>query len=502
MNIASFMVRAGQAHAQEPAVAIGRHVVFTYAALARRVASLAGGLRGRGIVAGDRVAVFAKNCAEYLEILYAVWHCGAIAVPVNAKLHAREAAYILENCGAALCLTSAEGAEALRTTAVTATLIAIGGADYRQLLDAASLPLAERRSDDPAWIFYTSGTTGFPKGATLSHRNLLAMSHCYLADVDPVSPWSALLHAAPMSHGSGLYALPYVMQAGCHVIPPSGGFDVDEVFDLIAAWPNLAFFAAPTMVKRLVEAPGVRDTTNLKAIVYGGGPMYLEDCLAGLERFGDKLTQLYGQGETPMTITALSARHHARRDDPRWLDRLRSVGAAQSAVEVRVVGRAGETLPAGEIGEVAVRGDTVMLGYWNNPEATADAIREDWLFTGDFGALDEDGFLTLKDRSKDLIISGGTNIYPREIEEVLLAHADISEVAVIGRPDPEWGESVIAYVVSRSGGAIDTAELDALCASRIARFKRPRAYRFVASLPKNSYGKILKKELREIDAAD
>lgn len=498
MNIATFMVRAGRAWSERPAVALGQTVQWSYGELAGRVATLASALRERhGVMPGSRVAIFSKNCPEYLELLYAVWHAGATVVPINAKLHEKECAFILEHSGAALCFV-APGTEAeVAAVAEQTNFIAIGGDEYRAMLDAPAAPMQAVAADDPAWIFYTSGTTGRPKGATLSHRNLLAMSHCYFADVDPVSPWSALLHAAPMSHGSGLYALPHVMQASCHVIPASGGFDVAEVYDLISAWPGLCFFAAPTMVKRLVEDPNDRDTGNLKAIIYGGGPMYLADCQAALLRFGGKMTQLYGQGETPMTITALDARQHDAREHPRWNARLQSVGVAQSALEVRVVDEAGHDLPPGETGEIVVRGDTVMVGYWNDPAATAAAIRDGWLWTGDHGAFDDDGFLTLKDRSKDVIISGGTNIYPREVEEILLLHSDIAEVSVIARDDPEWGEAVVAYVVSRSGAPIDTAVLDDFCTRHIARFKKPRHYRFVETLPKNSYGKVLKRELRQ-----
>jgi len=502
MNIASFMARAGKAYADSLAVAVGRTPWLSYGELAGRVAALAGGLRqGHAIEPGKRVAIFSHNCPEYLETLYAIWHAGAIAVPINAKLHPREAAYILRHSRASLCFVAPKAVAALAPTAGDVTLVAIGGEDYRALLAAPATAVAEVERDAPAWIFYTSGTTGRPKGATLSHANLLAMSFCYFADVDPIGPWPALLHAAPMSHGSGLYALPYVMQAGCHVIPESGGFDVGEVYDLIAAWPGLAFFAAPTMVKRLVDDTAPRDTTNLKAIIYGGGPMYHADCLAALARFGGKMTQLYGQGETPMTITALNARQHDARDHPRWRERLQSVGIAQSAVAVRVVDDDGADLPPGVTGEIVVRGDTVMLGYWNDSAATATAIRDGWLRTGDHGAFDDDGFLTLKDRSKDVIISGGTNIYPREIEEILLQHESVAEVAVIARPDAEWGEAVVAYVVAQDGALIDTAVLDAFCVDHIARFKKPRHYRFVPSLPKNSYGKVLKRELRAFEAA-
>jgi len=289
------------------------------------------------------------------------------------------------------------------------------------------------------------------------------------------------------------------MQGGCHIIPESRAFEPAEVFSLIEHWPGIAFFAAPTMVKRLLDYPGETDTSNLKAIIYGGGPMYVEDCLAGLERFGPKLTQLYGQGESPMTITALNASQHAANDHPRWMERLASVGTAQSAVEIRIADNSDKPLGAGTIGEILVRGETVMSGYWKNADATASTLRNGWLHTGDYGVLDEDGFLTLKDRAKDLIISGGTNIYPREVEEVLLRHPSVAEASVIGRANREWGEVVVAYVVGIDGDTIETAALDELCKSEIARFKRPRHYYQVDTLPKNNYGKILKTELRKLD---
>ncbi len=266
---------------------------------------------------------------------------------------------------------------------------------------APELAVETRAPNDPAWLFYTSGTTGRPKGATLTHRNLLAMSFCYVADVDPGSPSGAILHAAPMSHGSGLYAVPNVMSAACHVIPESGGFDPAEIYELIRCYPDISFFAAPTMVKRLLDHPGDEDTRNLKTIMYGGGPMSVEDSRAALERFGPRLAQLYGQGESPMTITSLGRSIHADRDHPRWLASLASVGVAQSVVEVRVADEDDRTLPVGQIGEVLVRDDSVMRGYRKDPDATSRTLRNGWLHTGDVGTLDDEGFLTLKDRSKD-----------------------------------------------------------------------------------------------------
>jgi long-chain acyl-CoA synthetase len=349
-----------------------------------------------------------------------------------------------------------------------------------------------------AWLFYTSGTTGRPKGAMLSHGNLLAMAMSYFVDIDPPSPGGCIFHAAPMSHGSGLYMFPHVVQANTQVVPESGHFDPAEIFALLRIWPQATMFAAPTMVKRLVEHVAADSADNLRTIVFGGAPMYVADLKAAIGRFGFKLAQLYGQGESPMTITGMTRAMIEQAYREGRDDRLGSAGVPQTVVQVRVADEQDRDVPTGETGEILVRGDSVMTGYWRNPEATAQTMRGGWLHTGDLGAFDASGFLTLKDRSKDLIISGGSNIYPREVEEVLLRHDGVAEVSVIGVPDPEWGEKVVAFVVRRPGGsAVDAAALDRLCLDNVARFKRPKEYRFVDGLPKNNYGKILKTELRE-----
>ncbi len=299
-----------------------------------------------------------------------------------------------------------------------------------------------------------------------------------------------------MSHGSGLYIMPHVLRGGINVVPESGGFEPEEIAATFAHWRRMSMFAAPTMVKRLVASRCDWDPAAARTIVYGGAPMYVEDARAALDRLGPCLAQIYGQGEAPMTITTLPKAEIADRGHPRWLDRLASAGRAYACIEVAVFDDAGQRLPPGETGEIACRGVPVMPGYWNNPEASAKAIKDGWLHTGDVGVFDAEGYLTLKDRSKDLIISGGANIYPREVEEVLLTHPAVREVSVIGRRDGEWGEVAVAYVV----GDAPAPELDALCLSRIARFKRPKAYVFVEALPKNNYGKVLKTELRALDA--
>jgi long-chain acyl-CoA synthetase len=328
------------------------------------------------------------------------------------------------------------------------------------------------------------------------------MGLTYFVDVDPVSPDDAIVYAAPMSHGCGLYAIPHLMAGARHVVPASGGVDPAELFALGCTLGPLSTFAAPTIVKRLVDHAEQASLTPddaaaaFKTIVYGGAPMYVADIERALRVMGPRFVQIYGQGETPMVATALSRRHIADAAHPRRRERLGSVGVAQTPVQVRVADEQGRDRPAGEVGEVLVRGDTVMAGYWRNPEASAAALRDGWLWTGDVGALDADGFLTLKDRSKDLLISGGSNIYPREVEEVLLTAPGVAEVAVVGGPDPEWGEIVVAFVVAQPGARVAEAALDAHCLDRIARFKRPKRYVFVDELPKNHYGKVLKTELR------
>ncbi len=501
INLARLLVRSARVYPGEAALGLDDTVVATYAQLAGRVARIAGALRSQlGLARADRVALVMGNCPQYVELLFACWQAGLAAVPVNAKLHPKELAYILENSGARACFVTAGHAGALSSIAAglpaLARVVDVGSADYARLAGAASADPAEVAPEDVAWLFYTSGTTGRPKGVMITHRNLMAMTLAYFADVDRIEPGDSILHSAPMSHGSGLYILPHVAQAAVNVAPESGGFDPDEVYSLLRRWRGATMFAAPTMVKRLVDHPRDADASNLKTIVYGGGPMYVEECRRAMARFGYRLAQIYGQGESPMTITAMGKRLHADVSHPRYAERLASVGLPQTGMEVRVADAQDNALPAGEIGEVLVRGDAVMRGYWANEAASAETLRGGWLHTGDLGALDEEGFLTLRDRSKDLIISGGSNIYPREVEEVLLRHAAVSEVSVVGEPDPEWGENVVAFIVPRPGVHLEPSELDRLCLEHIARFKRPKRYEVVDALPKNSTGKVLKTELR------
>ena len=483
MNLAQLLARSARWLPERPALAVGAHAVLSYGELAAKVARLSSALRRKlSLQKQERVALAMKNCPEYYEVLFACWHAGLTAVPMNAKLHPKEFAYILENSGARVCFVTPE------LGASVPSGISIASPDYAKLFAGEAASVSQTAADDPAWLFYTSGTTGVPKGAVLTHRNLLFQTQAYFADIDKLGPQDAILHAAPLSHGSGLYGLPHFAAGAVNVIPESGHFEAEEIFSLLERWPNASFFAAPTMVVRLLASRAARAPRGLKTITYGGAPMYVADCLRAIELFGPRLYQLYGQGESPMTITGLPQSEHAGRTH------LETCGFARTGVEVAVFDDKDEALPPGEIGEIVTRSDCVMAGYWENPEASAKTLRGGWLHTGDLGSLDAQGFLTIKDRSKDMIISGGANIYPREVEEVLLMHPDVVECSVVGRPHPEWGEEVVAFVVSR--GPLAAEQLDLLCKDNIARFKRPREYRFVEALPKNNYGKVLKTELR------
>jgi long-chain acyl-CoA synthetase len=500
MNIALWLERHGLAAPDAPALGEGPRASDTYGDLARFTAARAAALLSRyGLSPGDRVAIVAKNSRRYVKAMYACWHAGLCIVPVNVKLHGAEIRYILENSGAKLAFVSEDMAGTVGGHAPDGlkAIIVIGSPEWRALGEGEGVPVAAVPPDAPAWLFYTSGTTGRPKGAMLTHRNLAAMSFAYALEVDPIAPGDPILHAAPMSHGSGLYIMAHVMRRGVNVVPESGGFEPAEIFDQIAAWPRLSMFAAPTMIKRLVGAPGDCRDANIRTIVWGGAPMYVADTIAALDRFGPCFAQIYGQGESPMTITMLPKDEVGDRAHPRWLERLGTAGRPYACMEVRIADEDDRDAATGAAGEIICRGAPVMPGYWENPEANARTMRGGWLHTGDVGSLDAHGYLTLRDRSKDVIISGGSNIYPREVEEVLLRHPKVREASVIGRDDAEWGEVVVAYV---AGEAI-AAELDRLCLDSIARFKRPKDYVFVDALPKNSYGKILKTELRAADKA-
>jgi len=494
MNLAGWIEKWGRASGDRPAIALGGATYATYRQWAARSRALAGNLSAM-CQPGDRIAIAMTNRPEFLEALFAVWHAGLVAVPMNAKLHREEFGYIIGHSEAAFTLASPDRADDVGPHGRT---IITSSTEWRQLCRGDGIDVVPRQPGDLAWLFYTSGTTGRPKGAMLTHGIMMTQTLAYFAEIEPVGASDCVLHAAPMSHGSGCYGLPFVAMGATTIVPESGGFDPEEIGKLLAVHGNVSFFAAPTMVSRLANHAGfaAADHRGLRTIIYGGAPMHFETLVRAMNLLGPKFAQIYGQGEAPMTITALSKDIHADRSRPHWREIMGSVGLPRMNVEVHVADPDDRALPVGEIGEILVRGEVVMPGYWRDPQASVETLRGGWLHTGDMGAFDNEGFLTLKDRSKDLIISGGSNIYPREVEEVLLRHSAILEVSVIGRPHPDWGEEVVACVVARPDRLVSEADLDALCLSAIARFKRPRAYVFLDALPKNNYGKVLKTELR------
>lgn len=496
-------------HGPGPALAVGNSEPVTYQQLDLRVRAIAGYmLEELQLKAGDRVCLAMKNCAEYAEALLAIWHAGLCAVPVNSKLHPSEVAYIVADSESRVCLSTedflpqvreAKGAESDSVRWLDVAGDAWQGVRKGDRIGSGNPETTVRLSaDDLAWLFYTSGTTGRPKGVMLTHANLVAMALNFHADMLAIDSRDCLIHAAPMSHGSGLYGIPYWMRGGLQVIPESGGFDEAELCQLLSDYERASLFVAPTMINRTVRhlQKHPNPLRGLRCWLVGGAPFYPEDIRAAVRCFGSRVAQMYGQGETPMTISAIDSEQLAAAVDECDLALLSSVGHAQSTVGIEIVDEAGSALPVGSVGEIVVTGPTVMRGYWRNPGATAQTLVDGGLRTGDLGSLDERGLLHLKGRSKDVIISGGTNVYPSEVEDALLTHPDVLEVAVIGIPDAEWGESILAVVVA--GRAKPTQEsLDAHCLSCIARFKRPKRYIFVDELPKNPTGKMLKSALRD-----
>lgn len=509
MNVANLLAESARRAPRSVAWSFGDRRA-TYAEFTERTRELAAGLRALGLEPGDRVLLCLPNRPELAETLLATVWAGLVTVPVNWHLHPREVRYIVEQSGARAVLVADETDAVIDALPATGEgpLILHADGSRGTALGSVTAPAGELRSpatvepDQPAWLFYTSGTTGRPKGACLSHRNLLAMTLNYYADIDPVAEGSVFAHAAPLTHGSGLYLLPALGRAAANVIFDAPAFDTELFLAFLAREhaTHIAFLA-PTMLRRLLDSPalGATDLSALRGIAVGGAPLYQADLSKARAALGPIITQIYGQGEAPMTITVMPAGETGSLAE----ERLGSCGRPFVGVQVRLLDPSGAEVPAGELGEVCVRGDVVMSGYWQNPDATAKAVRGDWLYSGDVGYLDADGYLYLTDRAKDVIITGGTNVYPREVEEVLLTHPGVAEVAVVGVPDDDWGESVKAFVVTETGaaGAAVTGEsLIAHVRAHLASFKKPRQVEFVPSLPKNATGKILKRELQQTRA--
>jgi long-chain acyl-CoA synthetase len=493
-NLAGLLDGPARWAADAPAILVGDEVIHTWAgfldAVARRAAAFGNGLN---VNPGDAVALYGDNCPEYVELLYGIWHAGAVAVPISSRLHPRETSDLLNASKAKACFVTGELGTGLDAPCPVLAMDAKGWETHEPCA------MAPRTLTDDAWIFFTSGTTGRSKGARLSHGALFAMTTAYYADSDHVGPRDSMIHTAALSHASGLMGIPFVARAAAQVLPASGGFDASEIVDLVNASRRSTFFVPPVLLRRLAvsEHAGRMDVEKLGRILVGAAPVLPDDLRAGVAAFGARVWNGYGQGESPCTITAHQPQDIARAVEQDDEDALASVGTARFSCRVRVTDGAGTELPPVEVGEVVVSGPTVMSGYLDLPDATADTLRGGWLHTGDLGRFDDSARLTLVDRAKDMIISGGYNVYSQEVEQVLVTGPNVEEVAVVGLPDEEWGERVAAFVVAQPGTTIDTAQLDALCLDQIARHKRPKEYHVVDALPRNTVGKVLKRDLRE-----
>jgi acyl-CoA synthetase (AMP-forming)/AMP-acid ligase II len=509
MNIGHLLTKSARAYPHKLAVVYGS-TKWNYTQFNSRVNRLANALCRLGIKQGDNIALLQYNNPEMLASMFACFKAGCGAVPINFRLHPNEFSFIIDHSDAKAVILSPEFNQAVmdcrERLPKVRHFITLAGAgngllDFEKLLSQESVQFidVDVHPDDLAWLFYTSGTTGMPKGAMLTHRNLLAMTMNFYADICPgFGPDDVVLHGAPLSHGSGLYALPNIGKAAANVILEAKSFNPELVFKTIEQYRVTNMFAAPTMINLMINSSMVDkyNHDSLKALNYGGAPMLVEDLKAAIAKLGPCLVQLFGQAESPMTITYLPHKNHIVEGTPEQISRLASAGLARTDVEVRIVDRHNKELPANETGEIVTRSDLVMKGYWRNPEATAETIVNGWLHTGDMGYMDDNGYLFIMDRSKDMIISGGENVYPREIEEVLIRHPAVREVAVIGIPDPKWGEAIKAIVARIPKNSVTENELIDFCKDNIASYKKPKSVDFVDELPKNNYGKILKRELR------
>jgi long-chain acyl-CoA synthetase len=471
------------------AVVCGSHR-GSYAELARRCRLLAAGLRRAGLAPGDRVAVVGANCHRYLELYLAVPAVRLVLVPLNARHTDAELRYALEDSGARMLFTDRDPA-GLRTAVERVISLPDG---YEELLGEAGEPepLDAREPGDLAGLFYTGGTTGKAKGVMLTHRNLVAnarhMMGCWR--FEPETRW---LVAAPMFHLAGtIGALATVWAGGAQVMLPA--FGAAPALELIERERVTATLVVPTMLAALADEQLARprEVRSLGLLSHGGSPVATETLRRAHRAFPDsELLHVYGATETA-PVAALLPREERLLDSPR----ARSCGQPARGVELAVVGEGGAPLPVGEVGEVLVRGDNVMTGYWRKPAETAAALSGGWYRSGDLGRLDEEGYLFLVDRAKDMIVTGGENVYSAEVEEVLYAHPAVLEAAVFGVPDPRWGEAVHAVVVTRTEVGRD--ELDAHCRVALAPYKVPKAIELREQpLPKSGAGKILKRELRE-----
>jgi len=476
-----------------------------------RVDALVQGLRSLGVKAGDKMLVQSRNNAALFESCWAAFRLGAVWVPTNFRLTAPEVAYLGNASGATVML--AEDAFAAHVDAVRAAsphlrvVITMGQPragefSYDDLVArylGAPTILAEVHGDTPLWFFYTSGTTGRPKAAVLTHGQMAFVVTNHLADLIPgTNENDCSIAVAPLSHGAGIHALLNVARGAATVLLPSDKLEPEVFWQLVEKHRVSNVFTVPTIVKMLVEDPSVDrfDRSSLRYVIYAGAPMYRADQKRALQKLGPVLVQYFGLGEVTGCITVLSPSMHAIDDaDPNA--NVGSCGRPRTGMEVAILDEQMKPVPAGTVGEICCRGPAVFAGYFNNPEATEKALRGGWFHTGDLGRMDARGLLYITGRESDMYISGGSNVYPREVEEVLLTHPGVVEVAVLGVPDPKWGEVGVAVVVAGQPGLTAEALLQHLD-GRCARYRWPRHFFFWDALPKSGYGKVTKKDIRQL----
>lgn len=453
-----------------------------------------------GITKGDRVLVQSSNCNQMFEAMFACWRAGAVWVPANFRLSPDDLAWLAASSGARLLLCGAQFPDHAAACAPHVEATVAIGPEYEALiarhLGAVPPPVAVQR-DDPAWFFFTSGTTGKPKAAVLTHGQLAFVITNHLCDLMPATgPEDASLVVAPLSHGAGIHQLAQVAHGVKTILPAGDKFDPAQIWSLVARWRVTNMFTVPTIVKLLVEDASVdqHDHSSLRYVIYAGAPMYRADQRRALDKLGAVLVQYFGLGEVTGNITVLPPAHHHGDDDKM---RIGTCGFARTGMQVQIQDAQGQEVAFGDTGEIAVIGPAVFAGYFDNPSANEKSFRNGWFLTGDLGHMDAQGFVYLTGRASDMYISGGSNIYPREIEEKLLLHPDLSEVAVLGVPDPVWGEVGMAVCVPHPQATPSPEDILAWLSPQVARYKLPRYAVVWDALPKSAYGKITKKMIRE-----
>ncbi|WP_308816601.1 AMP-binding protein [Pseudonocardia alni] len=484
---------------------------WTWAELDRRVDDLAAALRGRGVSAGDCVLLHGPNHPEYVQAMLAVWRVGAVLAPTNVRLTPSDVTVIARVCAPVAVIAHPDGkahADAVRELGglSAGTLwIAAEGPDSIAELPAATAPVptATVGTGAPAWYFFTSGTSGAPKAAVLTHDQLGFVINNHVADLMPgLGASDASLAVAPLSHGAGVHLLPQLARGATTVLTTSPGMDGDEVWRLVERERVTNVFTVPTILKMLVEHPAVEkhDHSSLRHVIYAGAPMYTVDQDRARAVLGEVLVQYYGLGEVTGNITVLSPAEHGR-PRPEGVE-FGTCGRPRTGMQVAIVDPEGTELPCGEVGEICVAGPAVCAGYLGNAEATAAAFADGWFHTGDLGKVDEQGYLYITGRASDMYISGGSNVHPRDIEEKLLGHPGIAEVAVLGMPHPRWGEVGVAVWVAADDAAPSAEEITKWLEPQLARYKLPRHLVRWDELPTSGYGKIVKRTIRERLLAD